>query len=134
MDIHGAESFRFSVLEYVSNAADLIQREQHWFELLGALTNGYNLAPVAGSRLGSRHSEETKRRIPEACKGRKATDETRERMSAANRLRKQTPEARAKISAARKGTKVPAEVVAKRAESLRRNRLARLASQPNHQQ
>lgn len=129
-DIDGAESFTLSVLEYVPNAADLIQREQHWFALLGAMTNGYNLAPVAGSRLGAKHSDETKRRISEACKGRKATDETRERMSAANRLRTQSPEARAKISAARKGFKVPAEVVARRVETQRRNRLARQASQP----
>ncbi len=133
-DISGPESFTFSVLEYVSNAADLIQREQHWFALLGAMTNGYNLAPVAGSRLGSKQSEETRRRISEGCKGRKATDETRERMSAANRLRKQSPEARAKISAARKGVKVPAEVVARRVETQKRNRLAKQASQftPNH--
>lgn len=131
-DMCGAGAFEFSVLEYVPDKKDLIAREQYWFDRLGASRYGYNLSPIAGNRLGMRHSEETKRKISASGKGRVVTDETRERMSAAFRLRTMSAEARAKISAARRGQKCAPEHVAKREATKARNRLGKAhASQPN---
>lgn len=86
---HGEHYFEFKVL-VLCDRGNLLFFEQRF---LDAWSPEYNTAPVAGSQLGYRHS-----------------DESRKRMSAARRKnfspmkgRKHTPEALAKISANRKG-------------------------------
>lgn len=115
----GAEAFRFSVLEYVHEPSDLIEREKHWFDCLKVLETGYNLLPVAGSRLGFKHSEETKRKIRDAHIGKVVSQETREKMGAASRGRPLSPEARAKLSAIAKARVPSPESNAKRAAAMR---------------
>lgn len=84
---HGAEAFRFTVVETCSAAA-LLPREQHY---LDALLPGYNSAKIAGSRLGVRHSAESIAKIARASLGHTLS-----------------PESRAKVSAAKRGQKRPA--------------------------
>lgn len=53
---HTHENFSLYVLEYC-NIKDLISREQYYIDLL---TPPYNINPTAYSRLGSKHSEDSK--------------------------------------------------------------------------
>lgn len=54
---YGEENFKFIILEKVNNKNDLILREQYYFD---NIKPEYNICKVAGSRLGQKHTEETK--------------------------------------------------------------------------
>lgn len=105
---HGPEAFEFIILERCE-PENAVSREQYWLEHFDSANHGYNINPVAGSRLNATTSEETKRKIGAKSLGRKHTLEHRERMSAMNRGKVLSPEHRAKISAAHKGKKLTAE-------------------------
>jgi group I intron endonuclease len=98
-NLDGPEAFAFSVLEYVKDATGLIAAEQSWFRRLDACRHGYNLQSVAGSRLGLKHSQETKDRIRAAMLGRVVSQETRALMSLASRGRRLPETAKATLSA-----------------------------------
>jgi NUMOD3 motif/NUMOD1 domain len=81
---HGYSNFKLEILEYCDKS-NVIVREQAYIDLLSP---EYNLNKTAGSRFGSKHSEETKRIISEKLKGEKNpmfgknhSDETRKKMS-----------------------------------------------------
>lgn len=109
---YGPETFTFEVLEAVSDAAALISREQHWLDITGAATSGFNICPVAGRTAGRAASEQTKAKMREArrhvsaetrakrsasLKGREISLDHRDKIGAANRGRKASPEAREKM-------------------------------------
>lgn len=120
---HGETGFTIEVLEIVASLDDLIRREQFWIDSLKAVANGYNILPVAGNSLGTKHSDETRRKMSAAklgrthgpmreeqkvyysnlYRGRKLSDQTRRRMSESRTGRKFSYELRAKLSAASKG-------------------------------
>jgi group I intron endonuclease len=84
---YGYSNFRLEILEYCKSAADVIQREQYFIDLLEP---EYNLNKTAGSSFGNKHSEETKERMSASKKGennplfgKNHTDETLSRMSKA---------------------------------------------------
>ena len=149
---YGADKLRFEVLELTQlEKQALIECEQKWIDCLRCCDreSGFNLAPVAGSTLGVKHSEEsraarvgkrlseeTKRRLSEAHKGKSQkpfTEEQRERqraaVSAAAKLKKGRPatprtteqreQQRAAVVAANTGRKMPPESVRKSAEARR---------------
>jgi group I intron endonuclease len=62
---HGEDSFRFGVIEYIEDKDMLLEREQYWIDQNGVYDRGkgYNAAPVAGSMLGFKHTEESKERL-----------------------------------------------------------------------
>lgn len=62
---YGYASFSFTVLE-ICKPEDLIQREQHYIDLLRPY---YNLCRTAGSTLGKAHTEETKVKIGDSKSG-----------------------------------------------------------------
>lgn len=64
---YGESSFVFSVLEFVKDKEKLIEREQHYIDTSNP---EYNIARVAGSCLGYRHTEEAKMKVSKANKGR----------------------------------------------------------------
>lgn len=95
---YGGQSIVTLVIEYVADKTELIKREQHWIDELRCVSDGYNIAPVAGSSLGRTTSLETKAKLSAAFKGRKPhpntlaaitgrihSAETRERIAAAHR-------------------------------------------------
>ena len=65
--IYGADCFVFSVLEYCEGSK-LFKREQFYFD---SLQPEYNVAKVAGSPLGVRHSKEFKKKVSEVTSGEK---------------------------------------------------------------
>jgi group I intron endonuclease len=63
---HGFDNFTLEILEYC-NPSDLINREQHYIDLLKP---EYNILKIAGSRLGAKHSDEVKGKIKAGALGR----------------------------------------------------------------
>lgn len=109
---YGSDSFQFYVLEYCP-IESLTAREAHWMAVL-AVDGLYNTNPAGGSPLGIKRSEETRKKIAAASKGRmrgfQHSPESRARMSLWQRGRKRPPfseEWRRKIAAANLGRKHP---------------------------
>lgn len=75
---YGEDAFVFSVLEYVRELGKLIECEQHY---LDALHPEYNIESVAGSSLGVRRTEETRRKMTASRMGHQTTAETRRKIS-----------------------------------------------------
>lgn len=141
-DLHGAENFSFEVVEIVENNSDLVEREQHWIDLLQAFgKQGYNVSPMARSSLGSKRSDATRRKISESKlgsvpwnKGKKTgpqSPELVERRVSGRRGVSRPDEVKAKISATKKakGVRFSPEAIAKSAEVRRRNAELRAAGQ-----
>lgn len=97
----------------------LIQREQYWIDFYDAKASGYNIAPKAGSQLGFRHSEESKRKMSVAQAGKKRSAEAIEKTAAALRGRPKSKEHAAKVGAAQKGKVVSEETRRKMSEARR---------------
>jgi group I intron endonuclease len=100
---YGEENFEFEVIEEVLDKSKLIEREQHY---LDTLKPGYNICPIAGSRLGCKGycSEETKKKISEAAKqnhpfrGKHHSEETKRLLSSKAKGRIRTEEHRKNLS------------------------------------
>ncbi len=65
-------NFKFEVLE-LCEKEKCIEREQYWIDTLNACDKriGYNLAPMAGSSLGQKRTEEQKLNISVSVKGKR---------------------------------------------------------------
>ena len=66
---HGKEVFEFGIIE-ICAPIYLIEREQYWLDYFNVVEEGYNHHPLARSALGTKRSEECKRRMSEYRKGR----------------------------------------------------------------
>lgn len=107
---YGERAFLFEVLENCPRNS-LIEREQFWMD---CTSPEYNLSPTAGSCLGVKHSEETRRKCSERHKGnkyslgRKMTQRCKDAIIRANRARKgvkRDPTAVERTAAAHRGMK-----------------------------
>jgi group I intron endonuclease len=78
--LYGLPSFVFIVIELfephtelskTENRDQLLTREQHWLDWLFNLPEAfrYNFLPIAGSRLGTTHSEESKTKMSASMEG-----------------------------------------------------------------
>ena len=99
--------FEFTVLERCP-VDEVIAREQVLLDTHFADPSCANLAPTAGSRLGSKHSPETRAKMSASQQNRApVSEETRAKLSAAARNRPPlSAEHRAKLSAAMTGKKL----------------------------
>ena len=61
---YGCDAFLFEVIEVVDEKTNLISREQFWMDALDAI-RGFNIAPKAGSSLGRKATEETRKKLSE---------------------------------------------------------------------
>jgi group I intron endonuclease len=123
-DKHGPEAFTFSVL-LLCDRENVLFYEQR---CLDAYAPEYNTAPIAGSQLGYRHSQESRAKMSAArpkdfspMKGRKHTPEALAKISASRKGKgcgPRTPERLAKIGAAQRGRPKSAEHRAKIAATL----------------
>lgn len=80
-DNKGEDIFIFGIMEIVSDKYALLDREQYWIDRFNATDNknGYNKAPVAGSLLGYKQTEETKKKIGTFSSGRPCSKITKEK-------------------------------------------------------
>ena len=99
---YGADAFRFSVVEKC-NIFLLINREQYYID---KLKPQYNIYKTAGSPLGIKQSEETKRKVSLAGKGRIFSKLHRVRLSLAAKGRQFTDEHKKNISLSKIGKKM----------------------------
>lgn len=76
---YGADCFTFEAVLYCDKE-HLLEREQFHID---NDKPSYNIAPTAGSNLGRKFSDETKRNMSEAHKGKVLTEETKQRLSEA---------------------------------------------------
>lgn len=100
---YGANIFAFSVLEHVEIKETLLEREQFWIHRFNASISGYNISPTAGSLLGHKHTDETKRKMSEVHIGKVKTPDHCANLSKANSGKKMSDEARKKMSEAKMG-------------------------------
>jgi len=77
---YGEENFVFEILEIVEDKAKLLKREQFYLDVLKPWIRsiGYNIAKIAGSQLGFKHSQETKDKLSEIQIGKSYTDKVGE--------------------------------------------------------
>lgn len=111
---HGYSNFQLEILEYCTKEK-AVSREQYYIDLFKP---EYNLNSTAGSRLGSNHSEETKRKMSKSAQGRKLTEQTKNLLSLASKGvnnpnfgRKHSAETKALISLARLGKPILSESI-----------------------
>ena len=78
---HGYSNFQLEILEYCTKE-NAISREQYFIDLCKP---EYNLNPVAGSRLGSTYSEESRLKMRKLALGRKHTEQSKKLLSLANK-------------------------------------------------
>lgn len=92
------EQFPFTTLEY------LLEREQYYLDTLSPYLN---VCMVAGSSLGVKKSEETRRKIGEKSRGHKMPPHVKELLVSINKGSHHTEESKKKISESHKGKKKP---------------------------
>lgn len=114
---YGAEKFDWEIVEYVNDNANLIAREQFWIDFFKP---AYNKRKIANSCLGLKRSEEARKNMADAQRGRKQSPETIAKRSVAIKNRPRPLEVRAKISASHIGIRPNAETRAKMSASAKR--------------
>ena len=100
---YGFNNFKLEILEYCEEGVNPVNREQYYLDLFKP---EYNILNQAGSILGFRHSEETLNYFREH---REVSEETRKNLSEAARGRILSPELRKELSEIRKGIKLTNE-------------------------
>jgi group I intron endonuclease len=98
---YGLDDLVFSVL-IGCDKQNLLAYEQFYID---ALKPYFNISPTAGNTLGCKCSEETKRKISEANKGKCPSEEARRKMGASHRGSHRSEETRRKMSLAALGNK-----------------------------
>lgn len=119
---YSQDGFEFTILEQLTEACQVIVREQHWIDVLHAAhpQRGYNVAPAAGTRagvpqpesvkvssralhLGVPKSAETRQKMSEAAKGKPKSEAHRQKLREAAQRQFADPAARAAAAEKQRG-------------------------------
>lgn len=100
-DKYGLDDLVFTVL-IGCDKETLLAYEQFYID---ALKPYFNISPTAGNTLGCKCSEETKRKIAEANKGKYPSEETRRKIGASHKGSHRSEETKAKMRLAALGNK-----------------------------
>ena len=81
---YGEDCFYFEILEELEEESDRLEAEKMFIKRYNTKApNGYNLTDGGEGRCGFKHSDDTKRKMREAHKGKRPSDEARRKMSEA---------------------------------------------------
>lgn len=109
---HGEEAFEYCLAESSNCLKQIAVLEEKWIQIFDAVDNGYNINPFP-YQIGLLHkSEEHKKKIGAAHKGRKLSDESKDKIRQKALGRKRGPmsdEQKKKLSEIKKGWKMPEE-------------------------
>ena len=123
---YGKHNFHIEIIKFCETQAELDQQEIFYVKLYNTFApNGYNLR--AGNGRGAL-SDETKRKIGLANKGKKRSAETKRRLSESHMGFKVSESTKAKLSKINKGKKPPEHV---RIAAIRRNEKSYFVTDPN---
>ena len=103
-DKYGQDKFSFEILQELEFAETLLVVEQVYFSLYKP---EYNVLPIAGSPKSRKLTEETRKKMSDAKKGKPHSQETREKMSNSRKGRTHSEEHRKSMSLSRIGKKHP---------------------------
>jgi group I intron endonuclease len=120
MQKYGIDAFSWQIIEECCKD-DLERREQHWIAVFDTFRNGYNL--TAGGEYNKQVSDETRKRMSEAHKGKKISKESIEKRVKRGSDhygygKQRDEETRKKISQSLTGKKQSDETKLKRSKSL----------------
>ncbi|AFY49019.1 group I intron endonuclease [Nostoc sp. PCC 7524] len=102
---YGGDSFEFKILEIIPKEEWIYNKYVTDFEqiYLDTYQPEYNICPTAGSKIGYKHSEETKKKIGNSNKGKTRSEEARKRFSESYKGKSPSLETREKIRLANTG-------------------------------
>ena len=114
---YGKKNFIWEVVAECNLLKELNKAEIEMVKKYNTFANGYNLTEGGEGKLGSNHTEETKRKISESNKGKNhhrygkdnpsfgktRSEETKKKISEAHKGKKHTEETKKKMSIAKKG-------------------------------
>lgn len=109
---YGLETFEFSII-CICKLEELSDLECKYIKEYDTFGSGYNMTSGGEGRRDCKASEETKRKISLAGKGRVPTEETRRKLSLANMGHKCTEETREKLRKASTGKRAKPEQIEK---------------------
>ncbi len=110
---HGAENFRFEVLETFQTEDEAFWWESWWIQYLGSHQRGCGYNLDTGGNGGKTLTQETRQKLSDLNLGRRASLETKAKMSTAKIGKKQTQECIEKRAASNRGRTVSVETRAK---------------------
>ena len=107
---YSEQMFRWDILAVAGNEEVLMSLEKKFIYLYNTYAgSGYNMTEGGDGVSGLVCSEETRRKLSEANKGKKASEESKRKMSEARKGRKLSEEAKKKIGEVHKGRKLSEE-------------------------
>lgn len=120
---YGKENFECILLEAVETKEDLDAREAYWITTLNSRDKsiGYNITAGGEGTIGYQHTEEAKKKMSVAKKGKSLTEAHKKAIGLASRGRKMSEESKAKLRATNSGRKVTEEARQKMHEAHQRN-------------
>ena len=76
---YGEDNFVIEIIEIIEDKSLLLEAEQKYIDKYNVVQEGYNICPIAGSSLGVKRSEETRKKIGDIHRGRTWSEETRQK-------------------------------------------------------
>lgn len=115
---YGIENFEKFLIQYCYSKEETDKAEKFWIaEYRRRGKAEYNIADGGYGSAGFHHTDETKRRLSEAHKGKHLSEETKRKLSEANKGKLVSEETKRKLSEAKKGKLVSEETRRKLSEA-----------------